>query len=332
MTQPTQLLLWAGGFSEGEVTKTVSVAGVKDAHDLFCTQEEADTRMILHAMHANRAFADLNAKGTVVIKSSDTDVLVLALHYFPQMDHIDQMWIETGVITAATDLRRYIPVHQLCGTLSSEFCQILPAAHALTGCDSVSSFFWIGKKTVFKVLITKGARLFSDLCFLSADDVGQATDAARKFVSTLYDQDGKLQKYHEDLNELRMKLATTKDKSLSQLPPCEDSFRQHVQRASWQTKVWMSSHLARPDLGSPDGHGWRKEDENLLPVFFEGPMASELLQDLICSCTPKSHCTRNCTCHQNNLTCTELCTCQGTEECGNLHTHRIDIDEHQSTD
>jgi hypothetical protein len=32
-------------------------------------------------------------------------------------------------------------------------CNILSAVHALTGCDTTSSFFGIGKKTVYKTLI-----------------------------------------------------------------------------------------------------------------------------------------------------------------------------------
>jgi hypothetical protein len=31
-------------------------------------------------------------------------------------------------------------------------CEILPAAHALTGCDTTSSFFGIGKKCMLKAL------------------------------------------------------------------------------------------------------------------------------------------------------------------------------------
>jgi hypothetical protein len=31
-------------------------------------------------------------------------------------------------------------------------CQILPADHALTGCDTTSSFFGIGKNSMFKAL------------------------------------------------------------------------------------------------------------------------------------------------------------------------------------
>ena len=36
--------------------------------------------------------------------------------------------------------------------LSPEVQRMLPAVHAISGCDTVSSFFRIGKRTVFKVV------------------------------------------------------------------------------------------------------------------------------------------------------------------------------------
>jgi hypothetical protein len=43
-------------------------------------------------------------------------------------------------------------VHEICSTLSPVFTNILPAAHAVTCCDTTSSLFGIGKRSVFKVL------------------------------------------------------------------------------------------------------------------------------------------------------------------------------------
>jgi hypothetical protein len=50
------------------------------------------------------------------------------------------------------------PVHDLCKSLSAVLCRILPAAHALTGCDTTSAMFGIGKKSVYKLL---GVRWFN---------------------------------------------------------------------------------------------------------------------------------------------------------------------------
>ena len=62
-------------------------------------------------------------------------------------------------------------------------------------------------------------------------------------------------------------------------------------------------------IGFPLEHGWESKSGKLVPVFFKDPMASELLEGLICSCTSGSRCTNNFSCSQNSLCCTELCVC-----------------------
>jgi hypothetical protein len=100
---------------------------------MHSSHEEADTRMILHAIFADQQFKEQKVKGRIVIiiKCSDTDVLVLCVHFFPKLESTEQMWFLTGTITNAKDNRRYIPVHELSRSLSPTACQILPVSHAL---------------------------------------------------------------------------------------------------------------------------------------------------------------------------------------------------------
>ena len=85
-------------------------------------------------------------KSSIVVKSPDTDVLVLLIHYFPQMTSTCEVWFQTGMVANIKDCRRYIPVHELCKSLYSVVYNTLPATHAVTGCDTTSSFFGIGNK------------------------------------------------------------------------------------------------------------------------------------------------------------------------------------------
>jgi hypothetical protein len=89
-------------------------------------------------------------KSSIVVKSPDTDVLVLLIHYFPQMTSTCEVWFQTGMVTSFKDCWRYIPVHELCKSLNSFVCNILPAAHAITERDTTSSFFGIGKNLCLK--------------------------------------------------------------------------------------------------------------------------------------------------------------------------------------
>ena len=92
-----------------------------------------------------------------------------------------------GSVTSIKDGRRYIPVHDLCSSLSSIICEILPAVHALTGCDTTSAIFGIGKQSVFKLINSSSAEL-SDLSQLKDPDLESSICVARKFVQSCMTQ------------------------------------------------------------------------------------------------------------------------------------------------
>ena len=120
-----------------------------------------------------------------------------------------------------------------------------------------------------------------DLISLTNANLETTINAAKHALSLLYDHKGKLKSCHHDLNMLRVKLATSKDASLSRIPPSEPSFKQHVLRSSLQATVWMTSHLAKPPVRSPLDFGWQKGNNGLEPVLFTGMMSSDFLPDLI---------------------------------------------------
>ena len=56
---------------------------LKDAiPSLTCSAEEADTRLLLHCKH----IAETGNFGAIVLKTSDTDVVVLAAHFQNEID------------------------------------------------------------------------------------------------------------------------------------------------------------------------------------------------------------------------------------------------------
>jgi hypothetical protein len=81
----------AGIFSDPLFVKRISSTGVTECKDLYCSHEEADTRMIFHATHADKQFGMKQVKGRIIIKSPDTDVLVLAVHFFPSLKHTKEL-------------------------------------------------------------------------------------------------------------------------------------------------------------------------------------------------------------------------------------------------
>ena len=120
------------------------------------------------------------------------------------------------------------------------------------------------------------------ICQTWQTDVDVSVTAARRLVIKLHDSRGKIKAKDENLNKLRTRLATVKSACLAKLPPCEATFKQHVLRASLQTYVWYRAIFQSPLLRvlcSLVG----KRHESLLPVYFQGQMSADFLQDLICS-------------------------------------------------
>lgn len=132
-----------------------------DGSELFevleSTQEEADTRLLLHAYHAGR-----NGFSTVVISSDDTDVFVLALAFKSFLP--SSVYINCG--TQATT--RYMEITHVVQRHGSDVCRCLPGLHAFTGCDTVSGFSGKGKMTALK--LTKRHARFRELFQLVGTD------------------------------------------------------------------------------------------------------------------------------------------------------------------
>jgi hypothetical protein len=78
---------------------TESASTIMSCPDLFSNHKEADTRMLLHTIHADARFGDMNVKGRIIIKSPDTDVLLLCIHFFPSMRNTKELWFKTGTVT-----------------------------------------------------------------------------------------------------------------------------------------------------------------------------------------------------------------------------------------
>ena len=53
-------------------------------------------------------------------------------------------------------------------------------------------------------------------------------------------------------------------------------------------------------------------------MYYEGLSASEVMQDLLCTCSKRNLCgTDSCSCRKNRLACVELCSCHGDDVCQN---------------
>ena len=107
-----------------------------------CIHEKADTRIFLHSKHAA---ADGNT--TIIIKASDTDVLVIAVSVLPILQDlgVEKQWVAFG---QGQNLK-WIPIHDISPSIGPEKSKGLLFVYAFTGCD-VSAFRGKGKKSAWQ--------------------------------------------------------------------------------------------------------------------------------------------------------------------------------------
>jgi hypothetical protein len=319
-------LVLAGGCKDGRIVQMITTAGVELLPGLFSSHEEADTRMILHAV-------DLCTNhNRLVVRCDDTDVLVLLLYYVIQglVDH--EVYMEAGHQTKTANRHRFIAVHSIEKALGDTFCSCLPAMHAMTGCDSCSAIYKVGKRTAFTKLTQNIENLKQLSCVGSSKTVDEIVPVAREYMLKLF---GKPRMQNglpcSTLDELRFVLATTTDKPAAQLPPTEDAFRQHLKRVRVQTVIWCNSHEAGPELCSPVSNGWALGNNTLQPVYFEKDPAPLSVRDLThLYCTDKDCSGNKCQCVAVGLPCISNCSC--AEECRRRVVQTTEIGDTDSND
>ena len=105
-----------------------------------CKIEEFDCRFPLHLYHAVQ-----NGHKNLLVKTVDTDIIIVAIARFKEIG-CETLYIEYG---KADKLQIYAIQNIVKGL--KEDVEALPFFYALTGCDSVSFFNGIGKKTAWQI-------------------------------------------------------------------------------------------------------------------------------------------------------------------------------------
>ena len=191
---------------------------------LFSTHEEADSRMFFHLKY-------VIVPSRVVIRTADTDCLVIALgcrHLFNPSVHV---WLEVGV--HGNNSQRFIEIDALHQKLGNDVCRSLLGFHALTGCDYTASFSRRGKVKPLKII--KKNLDFQEVLKSFSEDVIEVTDqrykVMEKLVCTMYGKpklssvnDVRMQLFLEKYRPVRGQTNVTGAKKLdaSMMPPCKE--------------------------------------------------------------------------------------------------------------
>ena len=103
-----------------------------------CTAEEADPRIIRHAINQVK-----NGINCITIETVDSDVLVLSISNIQKI-------LEAGAFSVFVRLlHKEYDIIEIYKKLGPDLCNALAFFHSFTGCDTSSSFFGKGKTTLF---------------------------------------------------------------------------------------------------------------------------------------------------------------------------------------
>ena len=265
-----------------------------------CTQEEADHRIMLHCAHAYQ-----HGMKKIMVHATDTDVLVLTIATASVLEGCE-IWLAFG----HNKNFRYIAAHTIAAELGDDWCKGLLFMHAFSGCDTVSSFCGIGKKTVWDVWRSLPSLkiLFGCLSHTPEAITDDYMEEIERYVVLLYSRTSQLL----TVNAARKQLFSYGNRKLENLPPSRAALYQLVKRASFQAGyIWGQALIANPSLPSPGDWGWKKDaDGKWTPLWTTLSEASKQCRELI-KCNCKKFCLGHCKCRKANLKCTMLCYCSG---------------------
>lgn len=267
----------------GEVIKSVNVNFSCPDH------EEADTKIVFHICKINR---DAN----VLIKCSDTDILVILLGNLHTIKKNLNFSIEYGV----SGKRTVIDVNEIYERLGESLCKALPGFHAFTGCDYNPSFFRRGKQRPYKILqqSEEYQKAFIELGKFFWDKYDVIT-VIEKFVCHLYNVISKDENDTPTVNRARFELflrnykiknlnepfqkKNIKNFDASSLPPCYSELEQQILRARYIANIWQTSHEAIPSQCEPQQHGWFLNENEVKYEFlwFTGDQLPSTVNDVI---------------------------------------------------
>ena len=314
-------IILAGGFDKGEEVKSICNAGVSSLTSLYSDQEEADTRMVLHAIDLAQSYP------RIIVRCDDTDVEVLLIYYASKgMFGSSTVFMHSGHGMK----ERYVPINTISEKIGKDLSSCLPACHALTGCNTTSSLYRIGKSTAFNKLKSHLSEL-KDLAHVGVSaSLEKSLPVAREYALRLY---GKKKKENgrmcTNLDELRFIIASTTDAASANLPPTEDAFEQHVRRAMYQTAIWCHSHVPKPTLWSPIDNGWIVRDGAIEAVLFKKPPTPTEVRDITHMYCKDENCRESgkCQCLSVGLPCTKFCNC--CAECQNVSPNVYEEDSEE---
>ena len=288
---PTHLYL-GGGFKEETRSVVIKEGSIEDVPALESTQQEADTRIILHTLYS----VQNDNVDRVIIYVNDTDIIIMCLYYAAtHLRGLPELWVRT-------EKNVYLPVHQMVSALGLSQCRSMPFIHSLSGRDTTSYPFYTGKKAWIKASMCLDLPALEEFGEIPSDSLSDDVIKQARDLTIAVDL-GKLRVY---------KFLNNRSTLLKLLPPTEQAFDLHLRRAALATLIDKSAHIAKPDIPSFTEYGWSLNDGIATPLASTEP-AWPLTMEKAISCSCSKGCQKNCSCAKKEIPCYLGCRCQGLE-------------------
>ena len=285
------VVVTAGGFVEATTVKSSDPE--LDISFLRADLEEADTKLILHYVHARME--------TMVVSARDTDVLLLLLAHYDKMG-----WTRLYMKAGTSKEPKYFPVHAIREVLSADQIDTLLAFHAVTGCDSVSQFCGHDKKTAWQVF----QKHHKDLADLGKGYLTENTVVSAEIVICKMYGIPKV----DTCNKARVKLFCI-GRAQANLPPTSDAAKIPHHAFPLPGKCLEPGPLTASWSPPVTEMGWMHSEGQLVPRLLSLPPIPKACKEITtCGCI-KGCLSQRCSCRKIRIECIEACNCRKLGVC-----------------
>ena len=212
--------LYLGGAHPDYITSCVKIIDdtVRQDRLLKCHHEEADDCIFFHVSHGIIVYKYKK----VVITWPDTDVFISALYHFNRWIFFGL--IELWVVSGKSNSKLAVPLHRIIESIDSNVVDILPAAHALPGCDTSSK---VGTKlSALQIALKQGYDLLFD--FGRTELSEKMISSAERFLVCCVSRNSDFDTFDELRNHAYHAKSSQID--LEKLPPTSSSIRLHIKQ------------------------------------------------------------------------------------------------------
>ena len=252
---------------------------------------------------------------TTTLIGEDTDLLVLLLYY--AHGEVMNLYFRSDKCKADGTIEVYhYHINRIQKVLGHEMRSQLMFIHAMTGSDTTSRIFGVGKKTAFQKL-AKGYPLIRS-CAIAFTIPNQTTEVIDNLgcqvMAVLFGCKGTdslaTMRYNTFSKKVVSALSFVTPERLSRT---ESATKLHCRIAYYQVMVW-----AGKDEGmDPRNWGWILQDNRLVPLMSMMNAAPDNLLTIIhCNCSTACK-TLRCSCRRYGLPYSTVCGPCQIEECDN---------------